>query len=538
VLSSGPPSPPAPSAGCPGCGPDAGPCGDGSSDRYKDVPPVAVLPRVGWFLIPPSGPGYYSLADQCHDNYRQGPPKYPYPRVGLMFNPFFDVDWRYLDDPKNTEHDFFDFLKRQRFGPNDLFLFTTGGEFRARYNYEGNSRLQNTGPLAGQDNNYDLFRVRVYGDLWITENFRAYAEFLSATSPDFHQVPLVIDREPADLLNAFVDVRTLELFDKPVWLRVGRQELLYGSQRLISPLDWANTRRTFQGVKLFRQSENFDLDAFLVQPVIPNAFHFSSVDNNQVFAGLWGTYKFKPGTCVDLYYLMLDNTNPTVVPAAATGAPPPRTTYGATTTNTIGSRLVGDKDNWLWDLEGMSQFGSFSGRPLSAWAGTAGGGYYFKDVPWTPTVCAYYDYASGTRNPSADGIDHTFNQLFPFGHYYFGWLDLVGRRNIHDISAFLTTFPTNWVIAQLQVHNFWLDSSRDALYNAAGAPIRQDVTGAAGSFVGTELDQIINFHLSKHADVLVSYSYMFAGRFIRQTATTRSGGDNPQALYFQFSYRW
>ena len=40
----------------------------------------------------------------------------------------------------------------------------------------------------------------------------------------------------------FADVRLFKFGDKdnPVYFRVGRQELLYGSQRLISTLDWAN----------------------------------------------------------------------------------------------------------------------------------------------------------------------------------------------------------------------------------------------------------------------------------------------------------
>jgi hypothetical protein len=40
---------------------------------------------------------------------------------------------------------------------------------------------------------------------------------------------------------------------------VGRQELLYGAQRLISPLDWANTRRTFEGGKLIWQGERVEV---------------------------------------------------------------------------------------------------------------------------------------------------------------------------------------------------------------------------------------------------------------------------------------
>ena len=63
-----------------------------------------------------------------------------------------------------------------------------------------------------------------------------------------------------------------------------------------------NPRRglRFQGFRGFHQSENFDVDLFWVQPVVPNPGRLDSVDNNQNFAGAWATYKPKKGTTADL----------------------------------------------------------------------------------------------------------------------------------------------------------------------------------------------------------------------------------------------
>lgn len=515
-------------------------------DYWAKVPPVQPLPRAAWFAMPPTGEGYYSIADHVHGEWLKAPPKYPYPRISFIQQSFFDVDWRYLDNPKNTEHDCFDCLKRIRIG-DDCMLFTTGGEYRYRYDFEENSRLLNTGPLRGKDNSYDLHRVRLYGDLMITDRFRVYAEFISATSPNYLLVPAGIDINKADLLNAFVDLALFDVDNSPVWLRVGRQELLYGSQRLISPLDWANTRRTFQGVKAFWQSEKWAIDAFCVQPIpvapnpigFRNQFLFDSGDPNRVFAGLWATYKPNKNQAIDAYYLFLDDTNPTgfqVATSPTTKAD--RVLKGATTVNTIGSRWCGDNDGWLWDFEGMLQFGGFYNQQLFAGAFTAGGGHYWKDCWGTPTVWLYYDYASGTDTPNVNGNNNTFNQLFAFGHYYFGFLDVVARRNIHDVAAVFTLWPEKWFFTQLQVHNFFLASARDALYNAGGLPIRQDATGRSGRTVGTEFDLLVNFHINKHSDVLIGYSYLAAGAFIRNTATSQSAQDNPQTVYVQYSYRW
>lgn len=144
-----------------------------------------------------------------------------------------------------------------------------------------------------------------------------------------------------------------------------------------------------------------------------------------------------------------------------------------------------------------------------------------------------HDYASGYQH-SNSGAFQTFNQLFPFGHYYFGWLDLVGRQNIQDFNMHLFLYPTNWITLWTQYHNFQLASSTDALYNAAGKAIRRDPTGRAANDVGNEIDFGANFHLGPHSDVAFGYSKLFAGRFIRQTRPPGS----PEFAFVQYTYRW
>lgn len=444
----------------------------------------------------------------------------------------FDVDWSYLDKPGNTEVDFFDGLKRQRFF-DDCVMVTMGGEARVRFNHETNSRLFNEGPsaLRGRTNNFTLTRLRAYGDVNITDRARVFVEGIAADSFWQDLPPLLVDRNFCDILNAFVDVKVWEAAGGPVYFRTGRQELLYGSQRLISTLDWVNTRRTFQGAKAFWQGEHWALDAFCVQPVIPNAHRLDSVDNNIVFTGLWATHRPTKSRALDLYYLNLDRAG-----GAVEGAGKVR---GPANTNTWGARSHGSSEaGLLWDVEVALQHGTHANQSLLAGATTTALGYHAKDAPGSPTAWIGYDWASGDGSPGQGSRQTTFEQLFPFGHYYLGWIDVVGRRNIHDLNAVVTAYPVPWVTAQAQLHCFWLDRSRDALYSAGGVPIRRDPAGRAGNVVGQEVDLIFNFHLSKHADLLVSYSYLVAGRFIRETATTPDGRASPSYVYVQYSYRW
>ncbi len=485
---------------------------------WTTVPHLSPLPRTGNFIIPPSGPGYYSLMDCLTDNYREKPPKAPWPPVSPDFFPFYDADFRYLDDPKNQQHDWLDPIKRIHICDN--WLLSLGGEERLRYMYEINSRL------SGKFNDYTLERTRLYGDLWYKDWFRVYVEFLDAQDFGHDLNPLAIDVDRTDLLDAFIDLKIGELKDSPIYARVGRQELYYGSQRLVSPLDWANTRRTFEGAKIFWHSEDLDVDAFWTRPVQVFPNRFDAADANRQFAGLWTTYRPNKSQAIDLYYLYLDTDLPLRKSL-------PRDGRGGQNVDTLGARYVGDMDKrLLWDFEGMWQFGRRVENTINAFAGTAGLGYHCCDTPLNPTFWVYYDFASGDD----DGVfrGETFNTLFPFNHFYLGFIDLVGRQNIQDINLHTYIYPANWISSGLQAHFFYLDSGKDALYNKAGAVERFSPKGNAGVHVGEELDFTTNFHLTFHQDILVGYSVLFPGEFIRKTGPSTT----PQLLYMQYSYKW
>jgi len=492
-----------------------------SEDPRTKVPPARPMPRPGNFAIPPDRPGFYSVVDVFRGQFREKPPRNPIPAFSLIPSSFFDMDYRYLDDPNNTDQDWLDFLKRIRMGEN--WLFSAGGEFRYRLMDEAPARLTSI------NDNYHLIRTRLYGDLWYRDRLRFYLEFHDNHSFGNDLPPRPIDRNPADFLNLFADIKVLEQFGAPGYVRIGRQELLYGSQRLISTLDWATTRRTFQGVKAFWQREKWDLDLFWVKPVPADPILLDWWDLDQNFFGLWATYKPNKGTVRDFYVLNLHQNRPVAIGAG--------NVQGGFYYTTFGTRWAGDKDGqWLYDVEAMAQTGIRANAGIAAFATTTGIGYRAKSLRMTPTAWIYYDYASGTPDPSINGFSRTFNQLFPFGHYYMGFLDLVGRQNIHDLNAHLIFYPAPFITCQFQYHHFALASARDALYNAAGVPIRQDPTGSSGRHVGDEFDFLTNVHINRHHELLFGFSYLVPGAFLRNAAPGTPG--TPSLYYLQYAYRW
>jgi hypothetical protein len=241
---------------------------------WAKVLPLSPQPRPGLFLMPPAGPGFYTALDCLKGKEADKAPPYPY-RLE-----FYDNDFRYLDKKDGKPVDCFDEFKRIHFGEGrgcegpEGWMLSVGGEERYRLMNEVSSRLTN------QDNRYDLLRTRVYGDLWYSDKFRVYVEYLDARTFNQDLPPLPIDQDKSDLLNAFIDVKLASLDNHPVYGRVGRQELLYGSQRLVSPLDWANTRRTFEGAKIFYRGDNLDVDGWRVRPVPVSPSHFDAADHD------------------------------------------------------------------------------------------------------------------------------------------------------------------------------------------------------------------------------------------------------------------
>ncbi|MEB2332225.1 MULTISPECIES: alginate export family protein [unclassified Nitrosomonas] len=488
---------------------------------WSKAPPVSPPPRAGIFVKLPMGPGYFSLLDLIDGNGREKPQVDPLPSSALTTTPAFDFDFRYLEQPGHDK-DFFDPVKRIHLGSDWLLSF--GGSFWYRYMHETDSRLN----AAGINNDYHLLRTRLHADLWYQDQFRLFAEMLDARALGLDLPALAIDKNHTDMLNLFADVKLGQFMDGLAYLRVGRQELLYGSQRLISTLDWANTRRTFQGVKTFWQTPAFNLDAFWVRPMVTEPNQFDNWDKDRNFVGLWGTYKAIPGQVLDLYYLsLIDNRN--VSPANITQG---NVLQGDSVLHTIGARWVGDYERILYELEGMYQFGKRSHLDISAFSIASGVGYQLP-LPMNPQFWLRYDFASGDKN-HRDGRSNTFNQLFPFGHYYFGYIDQVGRQNIHDFNAQFTLHPQPWVTFLGQYHRFYLANKRDYLYNAAGAGTIRDITGQSGRHVGDEIDFTINFHLSRHQDVLLGYSKLFTGEFLKNTRP----GVSPDLFYAQYNFRF
>lgn len=455
----------------------------------------------------------------------------PAPKPDPYKGRFFDNDFSYLDDCCAEKDDYYELLKRMWIG--ERLRIDVGGEYRHQFKSENRRSLFTGAITTPRTDEFTLNRFRMYSDVNFGGWLRGYVEYIDAVS--FHEdlVPLGIDENRSDLLNAFSDVMLYETANgRQTWLRAGRQELLQDAERLVSPLDWGNTRRTFEGVSVLSKGPCLDVDLFWTRPVGVLTRSYDRPDQSRWFGGAHATYKgFENMTVASYFYTLREED---VIGGAAAGA-----THQIGSGNhdnrtyTLGTRVNGGLDNWLWDVEGAMQFGTSNVQDIFATMFTAGIGRKLVNLPKTPTVWMWYDYASGDDNP-ADGDIETFNQLFPLGHKYFGWLDLVGRQNIHDLNFQYIVKPHDKLTFMTWMHLFWLADDTDALYNAAGVASRQDVTGASGSEVGRELDFVLMYALRPGVDLHLGYCHFWSGDFIENTG----GQDFAYLLYTQMSIKF
>jgi hypothetical protein len=463
---------------------------------------------------------------------KPAPPAFPGPKTLPPTGPwkilFFENDFSYALQPDH-EHLFGEELKFLRSDLYDnTFTLATGGEIRHRYMNEDN-RLRPGGPVH---TDYNLWRWRQYIDAhWC--DFRVYAELIDADSFGSTAPDQAIDVNRWELLNLFADWTFLRDDLGAHTVRVGRQELLFGRQRLVSPLDWGNTRRNFQGVRYMLKGDDYRLDVFATHPVNsatgfqPVAIYDSRFDqpNYHVwFSGAYFTYTGMKDTVVDAYWLYLD-TGTTQNPAQPDGM-----------RHLLGSRfarLIPVADGarvWDVDTEGGFQLGRDNGESVLAGFYTYIIGHTWKSFYFTPRLSHTFYYGSGDQIANS-GHNNTFNTLFPLGHAYWAISDNLSGQNLYDYAIQTDVKPTKKTALTSAFHWFSLASNGDRLYNVAGVPVG---TPGNGRDVGTALDIYGYYSYNANLDIQAGYSWFWYGSYVEAVAPR---GDATQ-FYVQTSFRY
>ena len=413
-------------------------------------------------------------------------------------------------------------LKHLPLAADDAVYLTLGGQLRWRGEDVSHYQL---GAGAARRGSFGLWRTGLAADLHARPLFgvlglRAFGELRDAVA-DGRELPggaRPQDTDRWDVQNLFVDVSAGAPDRVPrATLRAGRQELALGKERLVGPGDWANARRTFQGLRLDAAAGPAGaLQLFRVRPVQLSVARPNHADTAAVLWGATLTRAAWAGATGQLLALRADQS-PAAVPTAGgvLAGPQRRSTLGAR----LAGAVPGAARGWLaLDLEGGAQRGALAGRRVAAWYAvgelTAAG----KRLPLRPTFTLGYDRSSGDRD-STDRAVGTFVAPYPSAHAFDGYADVVGRQNLADARAVLTADVP--VVGQLRAaeHTFARVSPQDGAYGKTGALLRAP-GGDAARAVGQELDLTATRPLGAHLKLVAGYAHFTPGAFLRHAPAT------------------
>ncbi len=398
--------------------------------------------------------------------------------------------------------------------PNWLSL-----DMELRGRTEGQTSLRE---VSSNDRIYELTRIRGGVTVRPTSFLRGYLLF-----QDTHALGLPIpqvasnQRNQFDLFQGYLDIHPIPKLD----LITGRQELRFGSERLVGISNWTNNSRTWDGFDGHYGDKNW-VEAFATSVV---AVHPTSLDKHG--AGL--TFYGAVGTLATI--VPHTEIQPFVYIRRVADVIGQQSVHGQELETTFGGEVDGHiHRNFEYDVLGALQRGAYSNSSLHAGAGYVKGGYIARSLAWKPRLIGEYDYATGNslRDPSRIG---TFDQQYPSNHNAFGLVDLFGFQNITQARVNVDLAPReNWTFL-FQNEYLHIASVRDNVYSSgATVQIKAPAAGFSNTDLGQGFDASTDYLFRKYLDVQVGVGHFFPGRVVVQ------GGKAPPLTlgYLQLTYRF
>lgn len=365
---------------------------------------------------------------------------------------------------------------------------------------------------------------------------------------------------PIDLHQAFVMIGNHKEF--PVSLKIGRQELAYGDQRLVGHFRWNNNARTFDAAKARWQNRWFGVDLFTGGVVYNDHRNLNAANGQDVFSGAYFNFPSLSTREIVEAYVFHRDVERGIVTDNWSGVAAPFRFPAPQSLSTAGLRIKskpGAYEAWDYGIELMHQFGDRTAvfpatTPAAAttapsldheaFAAVLQGGYTWTSHAWQPRLALLYSFGSGDRN-SADNSSQTFQNLFPTNHLFYGYMDLSSLQNLHDVRLAYSLKPKPTLSLAAEVHAHFLARTSDFWYNVAGVP-RNFTTAAPGSGggyrinptysrqVGYEIDLVGAWAFSLHTQLEMGISRYLRGDYIKQSLAV-AGSRDASYVYVQFT---
>ena len=371
-----------------------------------------------------------------------------------------------------------------------------GGEVRVQYERFANEEW---GAAPSDDNGYLLQRYIVGVEHRVNARVAARAELKSGIEVGRIGGPRIPDEDRLDIHQAYLQVTT-----RRGVLRIGRQELQFGSSRLVSTRD-LNVRQSFDAARITTRAGRWQLDLVGGMPATTRRGTFDdATDTNRNLWGGYAVYAAPSATPrgVDVYYLGYRNHRARFDSVA-----------GSEKRHTAGTRVWGSRGAVDYNVEAITQWGRVDQFPIRAWTVASETGYRMA-APFPIRVVLRADTTSGDHRPDDSSLG-TFNPLFPKGDY-FGLIASAGPSNHTDLYPRIEIPVSPRLVVTAGWVMFWRHQRGDGLYAFSGRLLRSG-RETQSRFVGNSPGFTLVWEPSRRLSILGHVSAFTAGPFIRET---------------------
>ncbi len=419
----------------------------------------------------------------------------------------WDIDWAYLRDPaaRNDRTDRLHFLPLDRSG-GDYLSFTAQMRERGEY--------QDYPAFGAQpvDNGYFLQRYLASADLHLGERCRLFVQVDSGVVNGRDGGPRPgIDKDTLDFNQGFVDLVPVKTAGATLTVRAGRQLVSLGSTRLIAIGAGLNVEQPFDGVRVTLRDHGWIAEAIALRPTVVNPGYFDNQPNSA--EELWGlnlshVLAGLPHGNVDLYYLGFDHKQARYMQGT-----------GREQRETLGGRIWSHTPTWDYDFEYTGQLGRFGGGNIRAWGTGYHLGYTFVQTRYAPHPEIDGGVLSGDHDVN-DRTLGTFNPLFPNGNYLNEAI-LLGPYNLVITRPTVKLQLSTRASSNTNVEFLWRQAKQDGAYNIAGI-LTHPANGSDARFLGSQIQEEINYNFTRHLSGALTYEHFFAGAFLKESPPGKS----------------
>lgn len=339
-------------------------------------------------------------------------------------------------------------------------------------------------------NSYNLLRSRVGLSVEVSDSLSAYFQLQDSRRFGEEQSTLTDgSADNMDLHQAYVQIG--HLFNLPVNVKLGRMEVIQGSQRFIGAVGWHNIGRSFDGV-IFKwfNGKNY-LDVFAFQEVESNA---AENDGDKGVYGLNGNFLLNPDVTLQPFFIW-QRTNP--------NDDLNRFTTGVYVKGKAAGQLA-------YEADFAYQGGTLANQDVTATLAAANVSYTFKSRA-KPALKVGVDFVSGDDDFSDEKVK-AFDTMYATNHKFYGFMDYFLNLPVNTLGRGLIDSYVNVSISPKQ------KSRLQVIFHRLAA--HQDFvtdSGETASLFGNEIDLIYSLKYSKNISLTGGFAIFSPGEIFKQT---------------------